>query len=190
MSFPSPILFYITPHFRLYGPHLHHLALERLIAAQEWQFYLRFLREERGFSFIFQDLSFHQSLLSEKNISKYENSNFSLVFSTKSILFINFKIFSFIELHETHSFTSDCRNTFSLESHERHQNRMKHVSSWSYMKILSYEAMLIFSHFGQIFTTCTWFWMFSPFWLVIFKLSSCDSSPSLITRSWWIFESW
>ena len=43
----------------------------------------------------------------------------SHLFSQHKHFFINFKTFSFIELHETHSFTTDCKNTFS-QFHKRH----------------------------------------------------------------------
>lgn len=93
-------------------------------------------QEKRGFSSSFQDFPFHQRLLSEKNFSKYENLNFSLVSQTQNILYINFKTISFIEFHETHFFTTDCKSLFSPKSHERHVrielDMFLHDPKWKY----------------------------------------------------------
>ena len=182
--------------------------------------------KRRGFSSSFQDLTFHRSLLSEKNFSKYENSNFSLVSQTQSILSITSKPFlssnsirhtfspwiaktyfhpflmeDILESNETcffillnenpiiwrpvpfFSFWSnfhcshmildvhhvcqvwEFKNLFNFDSHE------KRKSSRKLLKIHN-QASIKFSS------------------LLIFKLSSCDSSPSLITSRWWIFKSW
>ena len=49
---------------------------------------------------------------------------------------------------------------------------MKHVSSWSFMKISSYESMFSFSGSGRIFTTCKWFWLFNLF-VKFVSLTTC-----------------
>ena len=92
LSYPSPTLFYIAPHFRPFEPHLCNLSLERKRRAQEWEFTCDF-QEKRGFCSSFQYFSSHRSLWSEKNFSKYENLNFSHNFQTQSILSSNFKLF-------------------------------------------------------------------------------------------------
>ena len=106
------------------------------------------------------------------------------------------------------------------------QNQLKHVSSWSYMKILSYQAMFISLVFWSkchrprmilvAYTVCQ-VCEFKHFlnsnlhekWqssrrhlnihiqaskkfstLLIFRISSCDSSPSMITSRWRNFERW
>ena len=138
---------------------------------------------------------------------------------TKKYFFTKLHAFSFIEPHETNFFITDCKKLiFNRISWNTSQNRMGLVSSWSRMKILSYEVKFIFLVFGWIFIACAWFWLFNPFFqicefkhflnlgshedqesstwlikmhiqsfgkfssLVIFKISSCDSSPSLITN--------
>ena len=92
LSYPSPTLFYITPDFRPYEPHLWNLALEIKRRAQEWEFTCDF-QEKRGFCSSFQDFSSHRSLWVRKNFSKYENLNFSHNFQTQGILSSNFKLF-------------------------------------------------------------------------------------------------
>ena len=87
-------------------------AISSTREAQEWEF-IWYFRENRGFSLSFQDFPFHPSWSSEKKNSNYENSNLSLVFSTQSILSINFNTLSFIDFHETHFYTMDCKNSFS-----------------------------------------------------------------------------
>jgi hypothetical protein len=92
LNYPSPILFYITPHFRPYEPHLHNLALEWKRRSQEWEFTCDF-REKRGFCSSFQDFSSHRSLWVRKNFPKYENLNISHNFQTQGILSSNFTLF-------------------------------------------------------------------------------------------------
>ena len=54
---------------------------------------------------------------------KYENLNFSSTFTcflNSRHFFTKILNFSFIKLHETNSFTPDCKNIFSSKSHEIH----------------------------------------------------------------------
>ena len=125
---------------------------------------LEIFKRREDLAWVFQDFPFHLSFFEWENFSKYENSNFSLVFSTQSIISINFKTFSFIEFHETHSFTSDYKDIFSSISREIHLriewNMFLHDPTWKYhhMKPCSF-----FQFFGRIFTARTWFWLFSLF---------------------------
>ena len=66
------------------------------------------------------------------------------------------------------------KHIFTWISQKTSQNWMKHVSSWSYMKISSYEVMSIFSVFGRIFTAHTWFVLFSLFFKFV-SLSTCSA---------------
>ena len=59
---------------------------------------------------------------------------------------------------------------------------IKHVSSWSYMRISSYEAMLIFLAFGRIFITHTWFWLFIMF-IKFVSLRTCSNLMHMIIRN-------
>ena len=130
-------------------------------------------REKRVYSLSFSRFVIPSMFFERENFSKYENSNFSLVFSTQNTLSTNFKTFSFIELHETHSFTLDCKNTFSPELHERHLiidwNMFLHDPTWKchHMKPFSF-----FLGSGQNFTAHTWFWLFNLFFKFV-SLSIC-----------------
>ena len=66
------------------------------------------------------------------------------------------------------------QTNFHRISWKTSQNRMKHVSSWSFMKISSYEVMFIFSYFGRIFIARIWFWLFNLFVKVV-SLSVCST---------------
>ena len=161
-SFHSPTLSYVTPNFRPYEPHLCILALERKMRTQEWEFTCDF-QEKRGFSPSFQDFPFHRSLLSEENFSKYEKLKFSLDFQIKNILSINFKLF-LSSSSMRHTISSQIVKTyFHWISWNTSQKHTRHVSSWSRMKILSYEAMSNFSVFGRICIARTWFSLFNQF---------------------------
>ena len=92
LSYPSPALFYITPHFRPYEPHLCILAFKRKMRYQEWEFTCDF-RERRGFCPSFQYFSSNWSLWVRKNFSKYENLKFSLISLIEGIIWSNFKLF-------------------------------------------------------------------------------------------------
>lgn len=164
--------------------------------------------------------------MNEKNLYKYEKSNFSLVFSTQGILSINFKTFSFIEIHETHFSPRIAKTHF-------HLNLMKDIlesNETCFFMILN-ESIIIWSHlhffnFWSNFHRLHMILVVQPVcqvsefkhllnfeshekWksrrkilkisnqasgnfssLLIFKLSSYDSSPSLTTSKWGIFESW
>ena len=119
LSYPSPTLSYITPHFRPYEPHLRNLGLERKRKAQEWEFTCDF-QEKRGFCLSFEYFSSDQSLWSEKKISKYENLKFLHVFKTQGILSSNFKLFSSNPMR--HTFSSQIVKTYV------HPNLMKYIS--------------------------------------------------------------
>ena len=67
------------------------------------------------------------------------------------------------------------RHNFTWISWKTSHNWLKHASSWSYMKISSYEAMFNFSVFGRLFIACTWFWLFTLF--VKFVSLSTFSTP-------------
>ena len=150
----------------------------------------------------------------------------SHLFSQLKSLFINFKTFYFIELHETHSFTLDCKDTFSPECHEIHLriewNMFLHDHAWnliiwSHVHFFSFSSnfhrlhMILVVH--PVFQVCDFKNLLNSYshekWkssrkilkfhnqasinissLLIFKLSSCDPSPSLITSKCSIFESW
>ena len=141
-------------------------------------------------------------------------------------LFTNFKTFSFIQLHETQFFTSDCKNTFSSKYQQRHLriewNTFLHDPAWKYHDMNPCSSFIFWSNFHRshmilvvqpIFQVCeyTHFLNFDSHEkrlssrklikiknqasikfssLQIFKLTYCDSSPSLITSRWQIFESW
>ena len=55
---------------------------------------------------------------------------------------------------------------FNRISWNTSQNWMGLVSSWSRIKIISYEVKFIFLLFGRIFIAYTWFWLLNPFWKV------------------------
>ena len=71
--------------------------------------------------------------------NKYENSNFSSTFTcflNSKHFFTKLLKFSFIELHETNSFTLDWKNTFSSKSHAIQiridWNMFLHDPTWKY----------------------------------------------------------
>ena len=82
---------------------------------------------------------------------------------------------SFIKLHETNSFTPNCKNTFSPESHERNLridwNMFLHDPTWKshLMKPCSF-----FSVFVRNFIAHAWFWLFSLF-IKFINLSICST---------------
>ena len=126
LIYPSPNRSYITPIFNPMS------LICTIYLWREWgdpnsESFTCDFREKRGFSSSFQDFSFHQSLWSEENFSKYE-LNFSLVSQTHNILFI--------KLHESHFFITDCKNTFSPKSHEIllriDWNMFLHNPTWKY----------------------------------------------------------
>ena len=120
VSYPSPTLSYITPHFRPYEPHLRILALESKRRAQEWDFTCDF-RGKRGFCPSFQDFSSHRSLWSEQKFSKYENLNFWHISQTQDILSSNFKLLLSLNPMR-HTFSSWIVKTYF------HRNLMKYIS--------------------------------------------------------------
>ena len=119
--------------------------------------------------------SFTSKFVEWEKISKYENSNLSLVFSTQSILFINLKTFSFIEFHETLFSPRIVKTQFQ-------PNLMKDIleSNETCFFMILHENLIIWSHvhffsvFGRIFTAHTWFWLFSEF-VKLVSLSTCST---------------
>jgi len=98
-------------------------------------------QEKRGFNSSFQDFPFHQNLLSEKNFSKYRNSNLSLISQTKRILSITSTLFLS---------SNSMRHTFSprIEKTHFHLNLMKYISKLNeicFFMIL-HENLIIWSH--------------------------------------------
>ena len=76
-----------------------------------------YFREKRGFSLCFSRFSIPSKFFEWDNFSKYETQTSHLFFNSKNFS-TKLQNFSFIELHETNSFTPDCKNAFSFESHE------------------------------------------------------------------------
>ena len=117
----------------------------------------------------FQDIPFHRSWLSKEKNSNYEKLKFSLVSQTQSIIFINFKLFLSLNSMR-HTFSPQIAKTyFTRISWNTFQNQMRHFSSWSLIKISSYEFMFSFSVFSRIFIARIWFWFFSQFLKFVFK---------------------
>ena len=140
LSYPSPILSYITPHFRSYEPHLHILALERKRRAQEWEFTCDF-REKRGFCLSFQDFSSHQSLRVREKFSKYENLNFSHIFQTQGILSSNFKLFPSSNPMR-HTFSSWIVNTYFQPNLKKYISKLNETCFF----MIHNENPIIWSH--------------------------------------------
>ena len=101
-----------------------------------WDFW-----EKRGFSLSFQDFPFRRSLLSEKNFSKYENLNFSLVFSTQSTFSPTSKLFLS---------SNSMRHTFSprIAKTHFHPNLMKYFSELieTCFFIILHETFILWGH--------------------------------------------
>ena len=169
---------YITPPFGPYEAHLYHLAFGECERSLGVRAYLIFC-EKRRFNFEFLCFSIPYEFFKWQNFSKCENSNFSFIFTlllNSKHYFLNFKTFSLIELpwdQLTHSRLH--LQIFIWNSWKTSQLRLKHVSSWSYMKISSCGFMFKLLAFGWIFTFCTWNWLFSLF--VKFVSSSIFSTP-------------
>ena len=123
-------------------------------------------QEKRGFSSSFQDFPFHRSLLSEQNLFRYENLNFSLVFETQSILSINFKLFLS---------SNSMRHTFSPQIAKTYfqPNIMKYISESNdtcFFMVLN-ENPIIWSHV-QFFS----FWSnFHPLCMILVVHPFCQA---------------
>ena len=119
IELPFPYSSYITPHFLPHESHLHILALGEHEERPRVRVYLWFLREE-GILFEFSRIFISLKFMKWENFSIHENLNFSQNFQNTKNSFIELQYFSFIEPHETNFFIRDCKNLFSVKSHEIH----------------------------------------------------------------------
>ena len=156
---------YINPSFEPNEAHLHHLAFGECERSLGVRAHLVFW-EERGSSSKFASLYIPSKFFKWENFSKYENSNFSFTFT----LFLNSQhIFSQLQNFSLIKLPWDRLTYFGLHSHifiqkswSTYHLRLKHVSSWSYLKISTCRTMFKISVFGRNFTFFTWNWLFIP----------------------------
>ena len=83
------------------------------------RFYLWFSREER-ILFEFSRFFIPSKFVSEEKLFQVWKLKLLTQFANTRHSFIKLQTFSFIDPHETHFFITDCKNLFSIESHEIH----------------------------------------------------------------------
>ena len=178
LELPFTYTSYITPHFLPHEPHFSHFSFGEQEERLRVRVCLIFSRVKR-ILFEFLRLFISSKFVKCENVSKYENSRFSHHFQNTKHIFNNLQTFSFIEPHEKNFFITDCKNLFSIETHEIHLgikwDLFLHDPEW---KSYHMKSMFIFSIIGRIFITRAWFWLFSHFAKFV-NLRTCSTQNKM-----------
>ena len=158
LEFPLAYTSYITPHFQPHRPHLCILALETkseslLESFESWEDFFQVSKK------------FHLIKTCEVwKLFKVKNIKLLTPFQNTKASFYQTSNFFFHRTSWNQLFHHGLwKLIFDRNSWNTSLNRMGIVSSWSRIKILSYEVKFIFSVFGQIFIAHAWVWLFNPY---------------------------